>query len=128
MPSHIPTGTQLPDTHPAGTESGWTPADAVTIWTTGPDATACRISAARMQDLGDHVDIKFHSDCLAGSGLPADLPGCECLVSLDSTQVRDPDPNAGPDESHYGTISNQRSVGQQTIVSVPTTGPVAYQP
>jgi hypothetical protein len=128
MPSHIPTGAQLPDTYPAGGENNWTPADAVSIWTTGPDATACRISPVMMQDLGDHVDIKLHNDRLAGSGLPADLPGCECLVSLDSSQVRDPDPGAGPDDSHYGTISNERVVGKHTIVSVPTTGPAAYIP
>lgn len=103
----------------------WDPVAAVTLWTVD---TEHRIDAAQYQDLDTHLDIKLHNDRLAGSGLPADLPGCECLVSLDTSQVRDPDPDAGPDESHYGTISNQRAVGKHTIVSVPTTGPVAYTP
>jgi hypothetical protein len=128
MPSHIPTGTQLPDSYPAGGESKWTPADAVTVWTTGADPTACRLSPVMMQDLGDHIDVKIHADRFAGSGFPMDLSGCECLVSMDSAQVRDPDPDDAPDESYHGTISNQRSVGQHIIVSIPTTGPVAYAP
>jgi hypothetical protein len=47
---------------------------------------------------------------------------------MDSSQVRDPDPDDAPEETYYGTISNQRTAGQHIIVSVPTTGPVAYTP
>jgi len=101
------------------------PVAAVTIWT---DSVEHRIDVARLRDLGDHIDVKIHTDHFAGSALPMDLSGCECLVSMDSAQVRDPDPDAGPEESYYGTISNQRSVGQHIIVSVPTTGPFPYTP
>jgi hypothetical protein len=99
------------------------PVAAVSIWT---DDTEHRINIARMQDLDDHIDVKIHTNHFAGSGLPMDLSGCECLVSMDSETVRDPDHGDEPDESYYGTISNQRSVGQHIIVSLPTTGPVAY--
>jgi len=85
------------------------PVAAVTLWTAD---TEHRIDLAQMRDLGDHIDVKLHTDHFAGSGLPMDLSGCECLVSMDSAQVRDPDPDAGPDDSYYGTISNQRSVGR----------------
>jgi len=101
------------------------PVAAVSIWT---DSVEHRIDIAQMRDLDDHIDVKIHTDHFAGSGLPMDLSGCECLVSMDSTTVRDPDPDDEPDESYYGTISNQRSVGQHIIISLPTTGPVAYHP
>jgi len=103
----------------------WDPVAAVTVWTRN---TEHRVNIAEYQDLDTHLDIKLHSDQFAASGLPMDLSGCECLVSMDSAQVRDPDPDDGPDESYYGTISNQRSVGQYLIISLPTTGPVAYTP
>jgi len=103
----------------------WDSVAAVTIWTTD---TEHRIDVAQFQDHDTHLDIKLHTDRFVGSGLPIDLSGCECLVSLDSATVRDPGPDDAPDESYYGTISNQRSVAEHIIVSVPTTGPVAYTP
>jgi hypothetical protein len=103
----------------------WDAVAAVTLWTGNVEH---RVDTAECQDLGTHLDIKVHSDQFAASGLPMGLSGCECLVSMDSTQVRDPDPDDEPDESYYGTISNQRAVGQHIIVSLPTTGPVAYTP
>jgi len=96
----------------------WTPVAAVSLWTV--DGSGHRSSTAQMQDLDDHIDIRFHRDALAASGLPVDLSGCECLVSVDSTQVRDPDPDAGPEEYWYETISAQRSVGKHLIISLPT--------
>jgi hypothetical protein len=95
------------------------PVAAVTIWTAD---TEHRINLAQLHDLNDHVDVKIHSDQFAGSNLPMDLSGCECLVSMDSSQVRDPDPDDAPEETYYGTISNQRTAGQHIIVSIPTSG------
>lgn len=106
-----------------GDSDDWDSVAAVTVWTAD---TEHRIDVAQYQDLDTHLDIKIHTDHFAGSGLPMDLSGCECLVSMDSETVRDPDHGDEPDESYYGTISNQRSVGQHIIVSLPTTGPVAY--
>jgi len=95
------------------------PVAAVTIWTAD---TEHRINLAQLHDLNDHVDVKIHSDHFAGSNLPMDLSGCECLVSMDSETVRDPDPDDAPEETFYGTISNQRTAGQHIIVSIPTSG------
>jgi len=81
-----------------------------------------------LDEMGDHVDVKLHTDHFAGSGLPMDLSGCECLVSMDSTTVRDPDSDDKPDEFYHETISSQRSVGQNIIITLATTGPVAYTP
>jgi hypothetical protein len=101
----------------AADSDDWEAVATVTIWTRDVEH---RINAARYQDLDDHIDIKLHADQLAASGLPADLSGCECLVSLEAGQVRDPDPDDKPDEFYHETISNQRSVGQHTIISLPT--------
>lgn len=110
-PQHI-----IEELNVAGSDD-WEPVAAVTIWTQDVEH---RINAARYQDFDDHIDIKLHADQLAGSGLPAALSGCECLVSLESDQVRDPDPDDKPDEFHYETIASQRSVGQHSIISLPT--------
>jgi len=40
------------------------PVAAVTIWTAD---TEHRINLAQLHDLGDHVDVKIHSDHFAGS-------------------------------------------------------------
>ncbi len=104
----------------AADSDDWEPVAAVTIWTRDVEH---RINAARYQDFDDHIDIKFFAANLAASGLPADLSGCECLVSLEASQVRDPGPDDKPDEFHHETISNQRSVGQHTIISLPTSVP-----
>jgi len=127
MPSPLPTNYTI--LH-GNTGDDWTPVDAVTIWTTGPDATEVRLSTARMHDLDDHVDVKVSTDRLDGADLPADLSGCECLVSETTGTIRDPSPEAGvdDDEQYYGTISDVRTVAHQTILSVPTDLPAVTFP
>jgi len=110
-PQHI-----IEELNAAGSDD-WESVAAVTVWT---EDTEHRINAARYQNFDDHIDIKLHADHLAASGLPADLSGCECLVSVAAGQVRDPGPDDKPEEFYHETISNQRSVGQHTIISLPT--------
>lgn len=102
-------------------ENDWEPVDAVSIWNdTGHHKTE---TAQMKKDDGD-VKVKIHSDEFIGSEIPPDMTGCECLVSVDSSLVRAPATDAEPDKYYQETISEQKTVGNHTVITCPMFGAI----